>query len=83
MEITKFAGKSCIKCKMLDRIFKQVELPCEIKTRYVEDESNEQFLQEGVDSLPTLVFKNSTDTIRLSGTITPKQIKEVIEQLKD
>ena len=64
MEITKFAGKSCIKCKMLDRIFKQVELPCEIKTRYVEDESNEQFLQEGVDSLPTLVFKNSTDTIR-------------------
>lgn len=83
MEIIKFAGKSCVKCKMLDRIFKQVELPCEINTRYVEDESNEKFMQEGIDSLPTLVFKNATNTIKLSGTITPKQINEAIQQLKD
>jgi hypothetical protein len=83
MEITKFAGKSCVKCKMLDRVFSKVTLPCEIKTRYVEDESNEQFIQEGVDSLPTLVFKNATNTIKLSGTITPKQINEAIDKLKD
>jgi len=81
MEITKYAAHNCVKCKMLDQVFKYVTLPCEVKTRYVEDESNEQFMTEGVSSLPTVVFKNDKDTIMLKGTITPKMITEAIEKL--
>lgn len=83
MEITKFAGRNCVKCKVLDQVFRHVTLPCEMKVRYVEDESTEKFFEEGVTSLPTLVFKNSTDTIKLEGTITPKQINEAIEKMKE
>lgn len=83
MEIIKFGGRNCVKCKMLDKVFAKVELPCEVKTRYVEDESHEQFIQEGIDCLPTLLFKNDKETIKLTGAITPKQITEAINKLKD
>lgn len=82
MEIIKYAGKDCVKCKMLEQVFKRVTLPCEVQTRYVEDESTETFFKEGVDSLPTVVVKNATDSIKLSGIISPKQINEAIERLK-
>jgi hypothetical protein len=82
MEIIKFAGKNCVKCRVLDQVFNHVTLPCDVNVRYVEDESTEQFYLEGVTSLPTLMFKNATDTIKLEGTITPKQIKEAIEKMQ-
>ena len=82
MEIIKFAGRNCVKCRVLDQVFNHVNLPCEVAVRYVEDESTEQFYLEGVTSLPTLMFKNATDTIKLEGTITPKQIKEAIEKMQ-
>lgn len=83
MKITKYAGKSCVKCRIVDQVFKLVTLPCEVETIYVEDEGNEAFMSKGIESLPTIVFENENDKIMLTGTITPKMINEAIEKLKD
>lgn len=83
MKITKFAGRSCVKCKVLDQVFKYVTLPCEVQTRYVEDESNEAFVTEGVMSLPTLVLENNNEKITLTGAITPKMITDAVTKLSE
>jgi hypothetical protein len=83
MEIIKFAGRNCVKCRVLDQVFNHVDLPCEVAVRYVEDESTEKFFEEGVTSLPTLMFKNATDVIKLEGAITPKQINEALAKIKE
>ena len=83
MEIIKFAGRNCVKCRVLDQVFNHVNLPCEVAVRYVEDESTEKFFEEGVTSLPTLMFKNATNVIKLEGAITPKQINEALAKIKE
>lgn len=82
MKITKFAGRSCVKCKVLDKVLSLVTLPCEVETRYVEDESNEAFVTEGVMSLPTLVLEEGDKKIILQTTITPKMIEDALNQLQ-
>lgn len=81
MEIIKYAGKHCVKCKILDRIFPLVELPCDVQVKYVEDEGEDKFQSMGITNLPTLEIKNATDSIKLSGTMTPQMIKDAIEKL--
>ncbi len=84
MEIIKYAGHDCVKCKVLDKVFRYVELPCEIQTLYVEDEGQERFVRDGVQSLPTLVFKEEgKDSIYLTGAILPKMITDAIETLSN
>lgn len=81
MEIIKYAGKHCVKCKSMDRVFDKVELPCDIQTIYVEDAGEDKFQALGVTNLPTVVFKNEDKEERLSGIFSPKQIKEAIEKI--
>ena len=82
MEINKYASKSCMKCKVLDRILKSVNLPCSVNTLYVED-NEELFKEKGIEQLPTLEISNEgKESIYLTGTIAPKQIAEAIDKLR-
>ena len=81
MEIIKYAGKNCVKCKVLDRVFDRVTLPCELQTVYVEDVGEDKFQALGVTNLPTVVFKNNGKEERLTGALTPKLIQEAIEKV--
>lgn len=81
MEIKKYAGKTCVKCKALDRIFKMVTLPCEIETIYVEDVGEPKFVELGISTMPTVILSNGGEEIRLEGMITPKQLQEAIDKL--
>lgn len=81
MEIIKYAGKHCVKCKVLDRVFDKINLPCELQTIYVEDVGEDKFQALGITNLPTIVIKNDTDEIKLTGALTPKMIQDAIEKL--
>jgi predicted DsbA family dithiol-disulfide isomerase len=80
MEITKFAGKTCVKCRVLDNILKQVDLPCEVNTVYMEDEE-EQFEKNGVVTVPTLLIKNGDKEVKLEGMSVPDMIKDAISKV--
>lgn len=76
MEITKFASKSCVKCKVLDGILKQAGV--DYNTVYAED-NQDLFESLNITTMPTLLFKQGEDEKRLEGIVSPAQIKEVIE----
>ena len=76
MEITKFASKSCVKCKVLDGILKQAGVV--YNTVYAED-SQDLFESLNITTMPTLLFKQGENEKRLEGIVSPAQIKEVIE----
>lgn len=77
--ITKYASKSCVKCKVLDGILKQAGV--EYDTVYSED--NESLFEEkGVSTLPTLIFTNGDKEVRLEGIVSPAQIKEAKESIE-
>lgn len=76
MEITKFASKSCVKCKVLDGILKQAGI--DYNTVYAED-NQDLFENLNITTMPTLLFKQGENEKRLEGIVSPAQIKEVIE----
>ena len=76
MEITKFASKSCVKCKVLDGILKQAGVV--YNTVYAED-NQDLFENLNITTMPTLLFKQGENEKRLEGIVSPAQIKEVIE----
>lgn len=76
MEITKFASKSCVKCKVLDGILKQADV--DYNTVYAEDDQD-LFESLNITTMPTLLFKQGENEKRLEGIVSPAQIKEVIE----
>ena len=76
MEITKFASKSCVKCKVLDGILKKAGVA--YNTVYAED-NQDLFESLNITTMPTLLFKQGEDEKRLEGIVSPAQIKEVIE----
>lgn len=80
MEIIKFAGQGCIKCKVLDNILRQVDLPCELETVYME-EDKDMFEKNGVVSVPTLLIKNGQKEVTLKNAITPNMIKEALREV--
>ena len=81
MNITKYASKSCVKCKVLDRTLKAIKLPCDVTTVYVED-NKELFEEKNIDQLPTLEFSvDGKDSVYLEGLVSPKQINEAIDSL--
>ena len=43
MEIINYTGKEYTKCKMQNQIFSQIEFPCEVQTKYIEDEGIEEY----------------------------------------
>lgn len=78
MEITKFASKSCVKCKVLDGILKQAGV--DYNTVYAED-NQDLFESLNITTMPTLLFKQGENEKRLEGIVSPAQIKEVVESL--
>lgn len=81
MKITKYAERTCVRCKVLDRVLKNVELPCEVETIYVEDMDSEALIAQGIESLPTLVIENEDKKEMLSGMMTPDIITEAIKKV--
>lgn len=79
MEITKYASKSCVKCKVLDGILKQAGV--EYNTLYSEDNA-ELFESLGVTTLPTLIFKNGDKEARLEGIVSPAMIKDTVASIE-
>lgn len=77
--ITKYASKSCVKCKVLDGILKQAGV--EYDTVYSED-NVELFEELGVTTLPTLIFKNGEKETILEGIVSPAQIKEALSSVE-
>jgi glutaredoxin len=77
--ITKYASKSCVKCKVLDGILKQAGV--EYDTLYSED-NVELFEEKGINTLPTLIFSNGDKEVRLEGIVSPAQIKDAENQVK-
>ena len=82
MEIIKYASKSCVKCKALDRVFKLVDLPCEVQTKYVEDEGELAFVKLDIGTMPTVIISNDYKQERLIGLFSPKQLEEAIQKVK-
>ena len=80
MEIINYTGKEYTKCKMQNQIFSQIEFPCEVQTKYIEDEGIEEFVQHGIMNIPTLVIKGK-QTIKLTGNISPAEVKEALEKV--
>ena len=84
MQIIKYAGKSCVKCKILDKVFSYIkDLPCEVETVYVEDVGEHEFVTKGIDMLPTLAVINGDSEIRLTGAITPAKVQQAIEKVQN
>lgn len=78
MEITKFASKSCVKCKVLDGILKQAGV--EYNTVYAED-NQDLFEDKGITTLPTLVFSDGETETRIEGLTSADKIKEAAGSL--
>ena len=79
MEITKFASKSCVKCKVLDSILKQAGV--EYSTVYTEDNEG-LFEEKGITTLPTLIFSEGEKEKRLECMVSPQMIKDAVAELK-
>ena len=79
MKITKFASKTCVKCKVLDSILKQAGIT-DYNTLYSED-NKELFEENNISIMPTLLFENGDKKETLEGLVSPKMIKEVIEKI--
>lgn len=79
MKITKYASKSCVKCKVLDNILKQAGVT-DYEVLFSEDNEN-LFEEKGVTTLPTLIFEGNGEE-RLEGIVSPNQIKEAIAKVE-
>lgn len=79
MEIIKYAGRTCHNCRRLEKLLETMTLPCEVNTRYIEELDPDMLAEEGVMSLPTLVFINNGKREAIAGVISKSQIEECIK----
>lgn len=79
MEVTKFASKSCVKCKVLDNYIKQAGLT-NVNVIYSED-NDEEFKKNNVTTVPTLLLQNGDKKEYLEGIVSPAMIKEAVERI--
>ena len=77
-KITKYASHTCVKCKILDKMLKQLNIEPD-ETKYTEDVDINELTQRGIMSLPTLIIDNGKQTYKLSGAITAKDIKQYLD----
>lgn len=77
MKITKYAGKNCVKCKLLDKILNHLKIQ-DIETIYMEDIGEDKMIEMGVMSLPTLIIEKDGKKHILSGTILPQDITDIL-----
>ena len=79
MNITKYASKTCVKCKVLDNILKQAGVT-DYNVLFSED-NKELFEEKNITTMPTLIFENNNKTDVLEGIVSPNMIKEAIEKV--
>ena len=79
MEVTKFASKGCVKCKVLDNILKQAGVK-DYKVLYSED-NKEEFERNNITTFPTLLFENEDKREILEGIVSANMIKEAIAKV--
>lgn len=79
MKITKFASKSCVKCKVLDNILKQAGV--KDYTVLFSEDNEDEFKKNNVTTMPTLLFENEDKKEYLEGLVSPNQIKEVMNKI--
>lgn len=77
MKITKYASHTCVRCKVLDKLLKQMGIEPD-ETIYTEDIDPEKLAREGIMSLPTLIFEDGDNKKTLSGAITSKDINNIL-----
>lgn len=77
-KITKYASHTCAKCKVLDKMLKQLNIEPD-ETIYMEDVDINELTQRGIMSLPTLIIDNGKQTYKLYGAITTKDIKQCLD----
>lgn len=82
MKIIKYSGKNCVRCKLLDKILKHMDLEKICDTIYMEDEGEQSFIDKGIMTLPTIIIKNNDKEITLSGQILPQDITDAIKNLE-
>lgn len=80
MKITKYASQTCIKCKLLDRILKHMNL-LDVETIMMEDVGIDYLVDKGISSFPTLVFEKDGIEKRLYGNILPQDITDILQEL--
>lgn len=77
MKITKYAGKNCVKCKLLDKILNHLKVQ-DVETIYIEDVGEDVLTEMGIMSLPVLIIEKDGQKHTLSGTILPQDIIDII-----
>lgn len=77
-KIIKYASRTCIKCRVLDKLLKEMGITPD-ETIFIEDVDTNELTQRGIMSLPTLIIDNGKQTLKLSGTITSKDIKKCLD----
>lgn len=77
MKITKYAGKNCVKCKLLDKILNHLKIQ-DVETIYIEDVGEDVLTKMGIMSLPVLIIEKDEKKHILSGTILPQDIIDII-----
>ena len=79
MKITKYAGKNCVKCKLLDKILNHLKIQ-DVETIYIEDVGEDVLTKMGIMSLPVLIIEKDEKKHILSGTILPQDITDIINE---
>lgn len=82
MKIVKYSGKNCVRCKLLDKILKHMNLEDVCETIYMEDEGEQCFIDKGIMTLPTIIISKNNKDITLSGQILPQDITDAIKELE-
>lgn len=77
MKITKYAGKNCVKCKLLDKILNHLKIQ-DVETIYIEDVGEDVLTKMGIMSLPVLIIEKDEKKHILSGTILPQDITDIL-----
>lgn len=81
MKITKYASQHCVKCKLLDKMLKHMNIE-NIETVYIEDVDTEELTKKGIMTVPTLIIEGNDKEIRLFGAILPQDITDAINTIE-
>lgn len=83
LTIKKYASHSCVKCKLLDKVLKHLNLLDKTETVYIEDLTEDELAQLNATSVPILLISNGETTERLVGNILPQDIHDIVEKLNN
>lgn len=78
MKITKYAGHTCVRCKLLDKVLTHLKLDDIVETIYAEDIGEGKLIEMGIMTLPTLIIEKDGKTKILSGNILPQDIIDFV-----